>query len=35
MESLIIKKNEKVKEIKVDGIFVEIGAVPFVKFAKI
>ncbi len=32
VENLVIKKNNKLEEIKTDGIFVEIGATPLVKF---
>jgi thioredoxin reductase (NADPH) len=34
VESLIIKKNNKLEEIKTDGLFVEIGATPLIKFIK-
>ncbi len=34
VESLIIEENKKKREIKLDGIFIEIGAVPLTKFAE-
>ena len=34
VESVIIKRNNKLEEIKTDGIFVEIGATPLVKFVQ-
>lgn len=34
VESLIIKENNKLKEIKTDGIFVEIGATPLINFVQ-
>lgn len=34
VENLVIKKNNKLEEIKTDGIFVEIGATPLVKFVQ-
>jgi len=34
VESLIIKEKGKDKEIKLDGIFIEIGSIPLTKFAQ-
>jgi len=34
VESLIIEQNKNKREIKLDGIFIEIGAVPLTKFAE-